>query len=99
MLLPPAVPERGELLVKNADDVNRPKMRATQGLRPDKGLKSKDVLDIFVIYHTSVTGANRLTDRVESRNSSNVRRMSGKKCGVKRIQTGINRIIGNAQPN
>ena len=50
ILLPPTVPERGELLVKNADYVIGPKMRATQGLRSDNGLKWKDVLDIFVIY-------------------------------------------------
>ena len=50
MLLPPTVPERGELLVKDADGVNRPKLRIAQGLRPDNGLKWNDVLDILVIY-------------------------------------------------
>lgn len=47
MLFPPTVPERGELLVKDADDVNRPKMKE---LRPDNGLRWNDVLDILVIY-------------------------------------------------
>ena len=50
MLFPPTVPERGELLVKDANDVNRPKMRAAQEPRPDNGLKWNDVLDILVIY-------------------------------------------------
>lgn len=50
MVLPPTVPERGELLEKDTDGVNRPKMRVAQGLRPDNGLKWNDVLDILVIY-------------------------------------------------
>lgn len=50
MLLPPTVPERGELLEKDADNVNRPKLSVAQGLRPDNGLKWNDVLDIVVIY-------------------------------------------------
>lgn len=50
MLLPPTVPERRELLVKDADGVNRPKMRAAQELPPDNGLMWNDVLDILVIY-------------------------------------------------
>ena len=50
MLLPPTVPERGDLLVKDAEGVNRPKMRAAQGPRPDNWLTWNDVLDILVIY-------------------------------------------------
>ena len=49
MLLPPTVPERGELLVKDADGANRPRLRIAQGLRPDNGLKWNDVLDMLVI--------------------------------------------------
>ena len=50
MLLPPTVPERTELFVKDPDGVNRPKTKVRQELRPDNGFKWNDVLDLLVIF-------------------------------------------------